>query len=274
MLANIPNLKSVVFKLSARSFASTAAATNQAPAADPTIKGDQNIFKGQHVRYIPKKRLQFGFASPEGPLALIYEASDAYYKRANNWKLSTAAALPAAGLAYYSLGAAYMWAYPMLFLPAIFNLYDFAKLHFIVYKTEVRRMWLYQNGDQVLVQTYDGMLHRMNIIDNNEHEIVENKDHLVFVMNNSGREYLLSNKDCKVIDYDLVDRLIKGIRVDTLKFQKLYNRLLYRQTPINLRPSTFNRFIPQAFDLKSNRTIWKLLNRTIYRDDDNTWLRN
>ena len=47
-------------------------------------------------------------------------------------------------------------------------------------------------------------------------------------MNNSGREYLLSNKDCKVIDYDLVDRLIKGIRVDTLKFQKLYNRLLYR----------------------------------------------
>jgi len=167
-----------------------------------------------------------------------------------------------------------MWAYPMLFLPAAFNLYDFAKLHFIVYKTEVSRMWLYQNGDQVLVKTYDGMLHRMNIIDNNEHEIVENKDHLVFVMNNSGREYLLSNKDCKVIDYDLVDRLIKGIRVDTLKFQKLYNRLLYRQTPINLRPTNFNRFIPQAFDLRSNRTIWKLLNRTIYRDDDHTWLRN
>jgi hypothetical protein len=167
-----------------------------------------------------------------------------------------------------------MWAYPMLFLPAAFNLYDFAKLHFIVYKTEVSKMWLYQNGDQVLVKTYDGMLHRMNIIDNNEHEIVENKDHLVFVMNNSGREYLLSNKDCKVIDYDLVDRLIKGIRVDTLKFQKLYNRLLYRQTPINLRPTNFNRFIPQAFDLRSNRTIWKLLNRTIYRDDDHTWLRN
>jgi hypothetical protein len=226
------------------------------------------------VKYIPKKRLNFGFASPEGPLALIYEASDAYYKRANNWKLSTAAALPAAGLAYYSLGAAYMWAYPMLFLPAVFNLYDFAKLNLIVYKTEVHRMWLYQNGDQVLVQTYDGMLHRMNIIDNNEHEIVENKDHLVFVMNNSGREYLLSNKDCKVIDYDLVDRLIKGIRVDTLKFQKLYNRLLYRQTPTNLRPSTFNRFIPQAFDLRSSRTIWKLLNRTIYRDDDPTWLRH
>jgi hypothetical protein len=95
-----------------------------------------------------------------------------------------------------------------------------------------------------LVQTYDGMLHRMNIIDNDEHEIVENKDHLVFVMNNSGREYLLSNKDCKKIDYDLVDRLMKGIRVETLKFQKLYNRLIYRCTPMNLRPTQFNRFVP------------------------------
>jgi len=95
------------------------------------------------VRYIPKKRLFFDFASPEGPLALIYEASDSYIKRANNWKLSFAAALPASGLAYYTLGAAYLWAYPMLFLPAAFNLYDLIKLHFIVYKTEVFKMWLY-----------------------------------------------------------------------------------------------------------------------------------
>jgi len=42
---------------------------------------------------------------------------------------------------------------------------------------------------------------------------------------------------------------------------------------MNLRPTTFNRFVPQSFDLKSNRTIWKLLNRTIYRDDDSSWLR-
>ena len=81
----------------------------------------------------------------------------------------------------------------------------------------------------MLAQTYDGMFHRLNIIDNNEHEIVENKDHLVFVMNNSGREYLLGNKDCVKMDYDMIDRLMKGICIDTLKFQKLYNRLLYRQ---------------------------------------------
>ena len=59
------------------------------------------------------------------------------------------------------------------------------------------------------------MLHKLNIIDNEEHEIIDNKDHLVFVINNSGREYLLANKKVPVIDYDLLDRIMKGICVDT-----------------------------------------------------------
>jgi hypothetical protein len=125
------------------------------------------------------------------------------------------------------------------------------------------------------VQTFDGMFHRMNIIDNDEHLIVEKKDSLTFVMINSGRKYLLSNKNCVQIDYDMVDRLMKGVRVDTMKFQKLYNRLLYRQTPMNLRPTTFNRYIPQSFSLNSNQTLWRLKNRTIYSElEGNQWLRN
>ena len=72
------------------------------------------------------------------------------------------------------------------------------------------------------------MFHKLNVKDNNDHEIVENGDSLVFVMNNSGREYLIRNHECLKIDYDLVDRLMKGIPIDTMKFQKLYNRLLYR----------------------------------------------
>ena len=162
-------------------------------------------------------------------MALVYQSSDNFYKRAQNWKISTMVAFPASTLAYYTLGHQFWWAYPMLFLPSLFNLYDLAKLKLIVFKTEVYKVWLYQNGDQLLAQTYDGMLHRLNIIDNNEHEIVESKDHLVFVMNNSGREYLLANKNCAKIDYDIIDRLIKGICIDTQKFQKLYNRLIYRQ---------------------------------------------
>ena len=72
------------------------------------------------------------------------------------------------------------------------------------------------------------MFHRMNIIDNQEHIIVEEKDHLLFVINNAGREYTVCNKKAALIDYDLVDRVMKGICVDTKKFQKLYHRLLYR----------------------------------------------
>lgn len=167
------------------------------------------------MRYIPKHRLKFQYDSPEGPMTLIFQSSDAFYKRADSWKLSTLVSLPATALAYYTFGAAYMWAYPMLFLPTFYNLYDLAKLKFIVFRTEVYRMYLLQNGDQIVVETFDKMLHRLNIIDNEEHEIVENKDHLVFVMNNSGREYLVANKGCVKIDYDLVDRIMKGVCVDT-----------------------------------------------------------
>ena len=47
-------------------------------------------------------------------------------------------------------------------------------------------------------------------------------------MNNSGREYLVANKGTVKLDYDIVDRIMKGICVETHKFQKLYNRLIYR----------------------------------------------
>jgi hypothetical protein len=124
------------------------AATAPPSMAPPDVKGgDSNVFKGQHVRYVPKKRLNFDYASPEGPLALIYHASDAYYKRANNWKLTLGSGVPAFAACYFAFGPAFLWAYPVVFLPAVFNLYDLMKLHFIVYKTEVFKMWLYQNGD-------------------------------------------------------------------------------------------------------------------------------
>lgn len=161
-------------------------------------------------------------------MALVFHSSDSFYKRVNNWKLSAAVAMPATAFAYMSFGMTYWWAYPMLFIPTMFHLYDYAQLKLIMFKTEIYRMWLYKNGDQILIQTYDKMLHRLNIIDNQEHEIVENKDHLVFVMNNAGREYLLANKNAQRIDYELIDRVMKGICVDTMKFAKLYNRLLYR----------------------------------------------
>ena len=52
---------------------------------------------------------------------------------------------------------------------------------------------------------------------------------MVFAVNNCGREYYITSKGCDKIDYDLIDKMMKGVAIDTKKFQKLYNRLIYRK---------------------------------------------
>lgn len=41
-----------------------------------------------------------------------------------------------------------------------------------------------------------------------------------------------------------------------------------------MRPAKFYRYVPQSWDINSNATIWKILNRTIYHNDSQSWLRN
>lgn len=108
---------------------------------------ESNVFKSQHVRYIPKKRINFTYDSPDGPLTLVFQGDDSYTKRVDNWKISIAVAAPASALAYYTFGMAYWWAYPMLYIPVVYNIYDTIKLRVIAYKSEVYRMWLLKNGD-------------------------------------------------------------------------------------------------------------------------------
>ena len=72
------------------------------------------------------------------------------------------------------------------------------------------------------------MLHKLNITDTDSYEIKEMKDHLVFNIENSGREFNINNKNCELIDFEIIDRVLKGIQVDAKKFQLLYNRLVYR----------------------------------------------
>ena len=67
----------------------------------------------------------------------------------------------------------------------------------------------------MVVETGDGLLHKLNIYDNREHELVETSDGLLFVMINSGREFTIAAKGAEKIDYDLTDRLVRAICVDT-----------------------------------------------------------
>lgn len=80
-----------------------------------------------------------------------------------------------------------MFVYPALLVPTAYTMFQSYRLN-MLFKAEVHRIWLMQNGDQLVVQTYDGMLHKLNIMDNDEYEIFDAKDKtLVFQMQNSGR---------------------------------------------------------------------------------------
>ena len=62
------------------------------------------------------------------------------------WKVALASALPAAYLATTVVPPLYLpYAYPMLFSPALYGLYDAYKLR-QTFKSEVHKMYLLKNG--------------------------------------------------------------------------------------------------------------------------------
>jgi len=207
----------------------------------------------------------FDYYCHEGPLKLIYQGKEDYFQQKDRWKLETLIATPVTAFAVYSLQAQYWWIYPLIWALPVKDLLRAVQFHFVNFRTEIYRMWLMRNGDQVVVQTYDKIMHKLNVYDNLDYEMVERKKDTIFVITNSGREYLISLNRSVHIDYDIIDRIMKGTSIDTQRSRNGYNRLIFRAMPPNLRPSQVNRFAPQFTDLKATATLWHILNRTIYR---------
>lgn len=81
----------------------------------------------------------------------------------------------------------------------------------------------------MVIETFDKTLHKVNILDNHENSFEEAKDgSLVFVMVNNGRPFKIGCKDAELIDYDLTDRIVKAITVETSRSQQLYHHLISR----------------------------------------------
>lgn len=119
-----------------------------------------------------------------------------------------------------------------------------------------------------MLKTHDGVLHKLDIIYNDSHRLAENKDKsLIFVVENGNREYFFNSKQAELLNYQIVDKIIRAISVDTRRTQSLYHHLVSRQTPSNLKPSEIIHQVPHwGFpSLNSNAFIWKYLNRTVYR---------
>ena len=189
-----------------------------------------NVLGNQHMRYIPKKRLKFDHLGGEGPMTLLYEAdakSGAKW-RPHTWKATLAGTLPCYYYASLTLSAQYWQVYPLMFLPSLYYYYDGKKASKEIVDM-VEKMWLLKNGDQVVVKTFDGVLHKVDIVHIDEHVVQEKKNkELVFVMTSFGRSFSMSNKNAQYIDYDLVDRVIHAVPVDTVKHQSLYHHLIYK----------------------------------------------
>jgi len=137
-----------------------------------------------------------------------------------NWKLALGSALPAAAMAVFAVPPAYLpFAYPALFSPALYGFYAAARLR-PEFKKQVNKMYLLKNGGQMVIETFDKTLHKVNILDNHENSFEEAKDgSLIFVMVNNGRPFKLSCKDAELIDYDLTDRIVKAITIETSRSQ-------------------------------------------------------
>ena len=116
-----------------------------------------------------------------------------------------------------------------MLLPALYSMYDSYRAN-REFKDLVKRMFLLKNGDQIVCETFDGLMHKMNISLNTEYEIkVKKGKELVWIMSNCKRDFFLSNKDAHYVDYDLIDKIIHAVPVDTVKHLSLYHNLIYKR---------------------------------------------
>ena len=94
---------------------------------------------------------------------------------------------------------------------------------------DVTEAYLYESGDQLLLRTADGVLHKLDILFNDSHRLAENKDKsLIFVIENGDREYFINSKEAEVLDYHIMDKIIRAICIDPRRTQSLYHRLVSR----------------------------------------------
>lgn len=162
------------------------------------------------MRYVPKKQLQFGHLGGDGPMCLLFDDGvGTRLSKLHTWKVCLLTALPAAYYASLVLAAEQaLLVYPILFLPSVYYAMQASRSSRQI-TDQISKMWLLKNGDQVVCQTQDGVMHKLNILQNTHHDIKIGKNkELTFEMTNCGRDFRLSNVGARHLDYDIVDRVI------------------------------------------------------------------
>lgn len=132
-----------------------------------------NVKASQHMTYVPKKQLQFNHIGGDGKMCLVFEASPADQGRGCGDMVSLS--LLSALVPYYCyktayISAAYTFIWPVLFYPSLY----FA-MHTVSSarrsREAIEKMWLLKNGEQVVCQTFSGVMYKLNIIQIYGHSI-------------------------------------------------------------------------------------------------------
>ena len=86
------------------------------------------------------------------------------------------------------------------------------------------------------MQTADLKYHYINIKHIHKYFIDSSKgNHIEFYFKAKGfKEYCLTNKNAEIFDYDLIDRIIKGVTIETNFSNEVKHRLFKRRTPAHL----------------------------------------
>lgn len=75
----------------------------------------------------------------------------------------------------------------------------------------------------------DGLMHKLNICLNTEYDIkIDKKKRLTWVMSNCKREFVIENHNAKYVDYDLIDKIVHSVPIDTYRHQSLFHNLIFK----------------------------------------------
>ena len=132
---------------------------------------------------MPKRRLSFDYKCGDGPLHLLYEGCDQSTFRPHTWKVTLATALPAYYYGAFCMAAnPYSFLFPLVFSPTLYYMYDGRKAT-KSFEDLIHKLWLMKNGEQLIMKTYDGVTHKINIAQNEKYSITPMKNNeLIFLM--------------------------------------------------------------------------------------------
>lgn len=171
-----------------------------------------------YKKYAPAKSVIFKYDSSEGYLARVFRSKDNFGTLRNLWTLSIPASI--AGGIYLqqmvSLGALYFYLPHLMVAPIAIKMINQAMLSRSGTRN-VREIYLLKNGDQILLQTVDDIWHKMSIQDISSYKMVDKKTYMLIHLKYNGRIYTLSTKNRDFINFEILDKIMKGVCIQTTK---------------------------------------------------------